>query len=187
MQNKRINNMIRDESKLFLIAYEIDKKHRHTFTVCNMNDETKPCFVKLEPDDAIVCSCADYRFRCYKNNIICKHCIFILKKCMGFEVETLVVGRKISNINQVLDKLNDIQIVKRNTNTTFTRNEKEMDPDDICPICMDNIGNGEETVSCPTCKNYVHKICINAWMRMQKTCVYCRSDVWKLFNNHNIV
>ncbi len=70
MQHKRINNMIRDESKLFLIAYELDKKHRHTFTVCNSDDQTKPCNVKIELNDTIICSCMDYRFRCYKKNII---------------------------------------------------------------------------------------------------------------------
>lgn len=190
MQDTRIKNMLRDENKLFLINYEIDKQKRHAFTVCNANDETKPCIVKVNNIDkrtgmenTIICSCKDYAFRCYKNNIICKHCVFVVNRCLKLDVTNIVNGRQITDLQKFESKLNTIQIVKRlniNTNEEFLKNEKEMDKDDICPICMDDLVT-EDCVSCPTCKNYVHKTCIGVWLRTNKNCIYCRSTIWNKY------
>ena len=52
----------------------------------------------------------------------------------------------------------------------------------MCPICFLDIED-EELVKCPECKNVIHLECMEKWLEMgNKTCVYCRSNVWKNYN-----
>lgn len=181
MQTSRINNMLRDQNKLFLVDYKINTKKNHAFSVRNTEDESKTCIITFDKKSRMAkCNCKDYIFRCGKNNIICKHCIFVINKCLGLSITDNVTGRTINNFDLLEEKIKTVQIVKRANNEAFTKNTKEIDQEDVCPICIDNIVN-EEYISCPDCKNYVHKACALVWMKVNKTCIYCRSEVWKNF------
>lgn len=49
---------------------------------------------------------------------------------------------------------------------------------DECPICYDALLNSTSLDACHTCKNSVHKECLQKWTAHNRTCVYCRST-WK--------
>ena len=62
--------------------------------------------------------------------------------------------------------------------------EKEINADDICIICYDELLDDKKSVckQCPDCKNILHANCIEKWIQMdQKTCVYCRSNIFRKY------
>ena len=54
-----------------------------------------------------------------------------------------------------------------------------------CPICFEELK--ENMKFCPECSNPVHEKCIEKWIATHKTCVYCRSDVWKSYGKEKDV
>ena len=56
--------------------------------------------------------------------------------------------------------------------------QKEIDKDDDCPICLEKLLNDEEIVYCKySCGKSIHKICMNKWINIKgPICVYCRGD-----------
>lgn len=75
----------------------------------------------------------------------------------------------------------------------FQKSTRVLQTTDECPICYDVLleSLGEDSglllnegykiemlLSCPDCKNYVHRKCMEKWLEYNKTCVYCRSDIW---------
>jgi len=68
----------------------------------------------------------------------------------------------------------------------FQKSTKILETSDECPICYDVLLNEEYTIeillSCPDCKNYVHPKCMSKWLEYNKSCVYCRSDIWMKLN-----
>lgn len=57
-------------------------------------------------------------------------------------------------------------------------NEKVAEGD--CPVCFEDLPNGEALHSCATCRNYIHADCLKMWLAVQKTCCYCREE-WVAF------
>lgn len=72
------------------------------------------------------------------------------------------------------------------TSQIFQKSTKVLEMTDECPICYDVLLNEEYTIemllSCPECKNYVHPKCMSKWLEYNKSCVYCRSDIWTKLN-----
>jgi hypothetical protein len=68
----------------------------------------------------------------------------------------------------------------------FTQSTKTLEEEDECPICYDMLLSEEikleSLLSCPTCKNYVHPKCMEKWLEYNKSCVYCRSEIWTKLN-----
>jgi hypothetical protein len=77
--------------------------------------------------------------------------------------------RKFSEIEIDQSKFHDFK--------RFKASEPEM-----CSICHINMTDKEVLVSCPDCKKFLHKDCINKWLIHQQTCPCCRSGSWKDFN-----
>ncbi len=57
--------------------------------------------------------------------------------------------------------------------------EKTKEIDDNCPICMIEFDKNNDLINCPTCKKYLHKECIDSWLKIKKNCPMCRSDVFQ--------
>ena len=51
-----------------------------------------------------------------------------------------------------------------------------------CPICFDIIENNSNRINCPDCKKHIHKECMDIWLSRNKTCVFCRSTMWKYYD-----
>jgi hypothetical protein len=49
------------------------------------------------------------------------------------------------------------------------------DTDDLCPICLDDLNNGDELDYCKSsCQRAIHKECFSMWIRFKpKNCIYC--------------
>lgn len=51
-----------------------------------------------------------------------------------------------------------------------------------CPICLEEMGEGEKVVRCGTCKNPIHEECLLMWKKSKgkrsASCVICRAR-WK--------
>ena len=53
---------------------------------------------------------------------------------------------------------------------------RHIEETDECPVCYDVLLNATPLDSCKTCKNSIHKECLQKWMQFNRTCVYCRSQ-----------
>lgn len=53
---------------------------------------------------------------------------------------------------------------------------------EICGICHENMTNVKLMVGCPDCKKCLHKCCMDTWTKQHRTCPYCRSDIWSIYN-----
>jgi hypothetical protein len=54
-----------------------------------------------------------------------------------------------------------------------------------CPVCYNTLNEENETRKCPECENAVHKDCLDKWLNVNKTCVFCRSDIFKELKHTN--
>lgn len=100
--------------------------------------------------------------------------IFLTKKQFGNDVMNEDLKQK------YLDKIHNP------TGTLFTQSTKVLEMTDECPICYDTLLSEEikleMLLSCPSCKNYVHPKCMEKWLEYNKSCVYCRSEIWSKLN-----
>lgn len=146
--------------------------------------------VCLNSDRTLTCNCKDFTFRCRANNIVCKHIVFIVCKVgdiydpVYFETKKLREG-DFHVLVSTLSSRNcweNSEWALKSVNGKFKKSKKELNKDDSCPICYDELGNELALLNCPDCNNYVHEECVRVWMQYKKRCVYCRKE-WSDFNN----
>ena len=53
---------------------------------------------------------------------------------------------------------------------------RHIEETDECPVCYDVLLNATPLDACKTCKNSIHKECLQKWIQFNRTCVYCRSQ-----------
>lgn len=140
-----------------------------------------------KPQANFTCNCKDFVYRAKSRDIVCKHITFFICKVLGIYDHTFFETKKLSHDYQkrmarVISGSsiwynNEISI--KHLNSEFNKNAiRKLNTDDSCPICCDAFG-GNETISCPSCHQYVHKSCIDVWIETSNTCVYCRSEIFK--------
>ena len=130
--------------------------------------------------DNPACTCPDYTTRYNR----CKHIYFVLirvMKCKNEDKETYTRTELINMFNNIPEividpayqKLYD-QMKKQDGGEEIIVAQKATD--DLCPVCLDDLENGEEVDFCKySCGKPVHKICYDMWVRKkEKTCIYCR-------------
>jgi hypothetical protein len=86
---------------------------------------------------------------------------------------------------ELLEKFQNME--KNNFKSEKSEAFKVKKKDEMCPICFVDFSDeeNEELIGCPDCKNTLHKECMEKWLSIgNTTCVYCRSDVWKDYNNN---
>ena len=125
------------------------------------------------------CTCPDYLTRSSR----CKHIFFVLVRIM----KVIDPDKKIytdNDLNVMFNNIPDItnllcvdnitkDIYSRSKNTCVTIHE-----DDICPICLDDIQNGEDYEFCTArCGKCVHKLCFTMWCKINPpNCLICKSQ-----------
>lgn len=123
------------------------------------------------------CTCPDYLIR--KTN--CKHLYFVLDRVLG--VTDIGIDKNIMADEKIKIKYRKLEQQK-------IKNKKIDDDklDDICPLCLDELENGEELDWCKAmCGKYVHKSCFVICSRAyQAKCPYCRHP-WYENNVHNYI
>lgn len=136
------------------------------------------------------CSCPDHKFNSAKKNTVCKHITFIV--CQVAKVMTrhffetkYLTQQQTEDLIKKVSKDSDIwkdkclcREVKTLSLQSFKESKREIDDEDVCPICYDTLGR-DDLLSCPRCSNYVHNECMMVWMEKQKRCVYCADTLWE--------
>jgi len=146
------------------------------------------------------CTCPDFG-----NGNICKHILFIYLKVLKVEKNSYLIYQKallttelqdifyqapkdpkgVYASKQVRDKYNEImgRDVENTKPEESQIKQKVPGPDDLCPICYENMTTEEALVYCKTgCGNSLHQDCFSQWDGVQQkknlptTCVYCRSE-----------
>lgn len=135
------------------------------------------------------CTCPDYVGRKRR----CKHIYFILIRVMGVSEdktdnenylsgELVQMFKKIPKVTHHLiadDKYR--QIYEKNKDKITPQKMKEKDQketDDLCPICLDDLENGEDLDFCKfSCGKSIHKECFTMLAKSKgHTCPFCRQS-----------
>ncbi len=146
---------------------------------------------------SVCCSCPDYKTR----GGICKHIYFIIGRiaeCSGIidllerEIQNnerescLTKDEYVTVSNALISKLSS----RLNSVETTDSKEDKCDlpdlSDEICVICFEELSN-DKVVQCITegqhCKNYYHKVCLDAWLYKSSSCPLCRR-LWVINGNN---
>jgi hypothetical protein len=131
------------------------------------------------------CSCPDYVTR-HKR---CKHIYFVLTRIMRIKEDQEDIAHytdedlqdMFDNIPQIVDNLKvdttKLTKFKNLKNGTFEHLMKTITPDDVCPICLDDMYCcEEELIHCKySCGNALHKECFDMYNKKQHTvkCLFC--------------
>lgn len=150
--------------------------------------EVKLFRANQEEKGSFSCSCADFKFKCMKNQIVCKHIIYLVSKVAGIYDTSFYETRTLSEAHRqkFMEKIQvtpaicerEKEILKGGNAVPFNKAWKELDATEMCPICFDEMGTEMPWLSCPMCTNYMHKECMEVWLNKSKTCVLCRNSCW---------
>jgi len=151
----------------------ITEKTQKTFEVMGTSGSTYNVKITNRPE----CSCLDYKNRRRR----CKHIYFVLMRIMGLPeiasdepyFSNLQLETMYKNMSEVIDKLRDKKVIGNNTGIV-----EQKPTDDLCPICLDNLENGEPLDYCQYgCGKSVHVECFSMWvMRKKSVCVFCSKE-----------
>jgi hypothetical protein len=127
------------------------------------------------------CTCPDFKQRGQR----CKHIFFVLARIMKVDnnetaeysdMDLINMFAKIPKATQYLiepDKKIKYDSLKNKTNIQV----KPKDLDDVCPICLDDLTDGNELDMCKySCGKHIHKKCYEMMNKSttEKICVFCR-------------
>lgn len=141
--------------------------------------------IKSKPE----CSCPDFVTRHNR----CKHIYFTLIRIMKVSPENEdKYSFSSSDLDTMFESIPDITnnlMISTNFKTKYDKlkdklgaNEKKeatkKDTDDVCPICLDDLENGENLEYCKYhCGKPVHETCFKMWTKYHTPiCVYCRGS-----------
>ena len=145
----------------------------------------------------IFCDCPDAKGWCKKNNVICKHCCFILIKVLKLNdyeqyFKSLILSD--NELEYIKTSFNNLDLKNNNSfiNGNYIKRFREIDLDNSsivlkdnyeknCVICYDeleDITNLTKNKQCNCCYKIIHKNCLQKWIDMgKKTCPYCRNYI----------
>ena len=177
--------MNRDKEKYALISFTETPKET-LFTLINIKDG-KNIKIKIKGRKEVNCSCFDWKIRCKKNEIICKHICYILTQILKLDLKE-AAKNKIASYNRLKEGFKNIRINYTDNPMDFTvKEDRELTADDLCPICYVDFMTDEKCniVNCMKCRGVVHKDCMVCWLNnaINKTCVYCRDGGIKFLLN----
>jgi hypothetical protein len=177
------------EQKIFLIlTHEYDedileRKYEVMGTTCN----AYTVIINSEP----TCTCPDFTQRNHR----CKHIYFVLTKIMKVAVNQEDILKY--SVNNLLDMFTNIPIITENLKIDPIRLKKyknlkkngngevvarNIDEDDICPICMGDMYDcSEELTFCKySCGTSIHKQCFDIYcnnkVKNSIVCLYCHKN-----------
>ena len=178
-QAKRVSNMNRDKEKYALVNFENSDVLCH-FKLVNVKDG-KHLDIKIKSKKEVSCSCMDWKMRCKKNNLICKHIIYIQSIVLKVD-HSVCMANKVSDWSKLEQGFKNIKI-NYNNNAAVpddfkVREDREITAEDLCAICLTDFMSEpkENILCCVKCNGMVHSDCMVCWKRnaVSKGCVYCR-------------
>jgi hypothetical protein len=172
---------------MYLEDYQANNDCLQIHMLGSKNNNKREKYTVTIKNNKCSCTCKDFQYRARRLNIVCKHITFIVCKvahildCNFFETKELS-KQQFNKIQHILNNnaiWKNRQVSVKDLNKEFLNNTKNYDPKDTCPICYELLNKESELLSCPQCKNYIHKECMDIWLETKNTCVYCRSYDWK--------
>jgi hypothetical protein len=142
----------------------------------------------VEIKDKPSCTCPDYMTRSNR----CKHIYFVLIRIMKVSDEDKCdfTKKDLSTMFKQIPKITDNLVVDNLIKSKYDNKKinsesltKQKSTDDLCPICLDDLENGDKLDYCKySCGKSVHLICFGMWKKSKgDTCVFCRQN----WNNDN--
>lgn len=184
--------------KLYLVErLESKSNYEKTYVVMGSTGNIYQVDIKDTP----TCSCPDYQTRFNR----CKHIYFVLIRIM--RVKNSQVDKEsyskseLKKMFQNIPKIIENVFVNHNIKKTYENKYKDKilnsgkgadsleieqkSTDDLCPICLDDLENGEELDYCKySCGKSIHKDCFSMWAKTKPNeCVFCRQSWTKLLND----
>jgi hypothetical protein len=170
--------------ELYIIeAIANSDEYTRQFAVMGSTGNVYTVSIKSSP----TCTCPDYILR--KNR--CKHIFFILIRAMKVTNEDKKkyskddLKKMFKNIPKIASNLiadEEINELYKSAKTGTTKEDVKVEmkgADDICPICLDDLTNGEIDYCKYSCGKCVHKKCFEMYARKNTAiCVFCRAE-WK--------
>ena len=177
-QTKRVGNMFRDMEKYALVDFS-NEPNIVKFRIINIRDEKK-VDIQVKDKSSINCSCMDWRIRGRKNNINCKHILYVVSQILGLEY-AMSAGNLIHDFAKFEGAFGRIKIrFGENFNISDAlkvAEDREISNEEVCPICFTDFASDakENLVNCVRCKGIVHRDCMICWLKnaVNKTCVFC--------------
>lgn len=177
--------------KIFLVSCHNNKEYERCYDVMGTTGNVYTVKIKNVPE----CTCPDHQTR----NSRCKHIYFVLLRIM----KLADAGENNYSNEELLEMFQNIPVITNNLMATVNAQIKYKDLkendikknitinqqplDDSCPICLDDLTNGEEIDYCKfSCGKNVHTLCFQMWCRKQPnlSCIYCRSS-WNIQKSSN--
>jgi hypothetical protein len=175
---------------IFLIETIIDDSNDNTerkYVVMGSTGNVYNVIIKDVPE----CTCPDYMTRGKR----CKHIYFILIRVMKSTNEDQEEYSKdelhemFNNIPQVMNNL----IVDNKTKTTYEKLKQsnklskskpetttidQKNTDDLCPVCLDDLDNGDDLDYCKfSCGKPIHIVCYGMWTKKHPmNCIFCKKS-----------
>jgi len=176
--------------KIFLIeTKEITDEKMREYVVIGSSYNVYNIVIKNIP----TCTCPDYMTRKKR----CKHIYFVMLRIMKIidcdkkqygDEELINMFKNIPEITNLLCVNNEVKdmYLKSKKSEKSEKSEITIKTDDICPICLDDIQNGEDYEHCKSqCGKCVHVSCFKMWcVKNPSVCLMCRSP-WNENNNNN--
>ncbi len=152
---------------------------------------------QVDIKDTPACSCPDYQTRFNR----CKHIYFVLIRIMRVKsskvdqesytkselkkmfqsipkiIENVFINHNIKKVydSKYKDKILNKDVVDKGADD---QEIEQKSTDDLCPICLDDLENGEELDYCKySCGKPIHKDCFLMWVKKKSNeCVFCRQS-----------
>lgn len=125
-----------------------------------------------------VCTCPDYTTRANR----CKHIFFVLVRIMKvYDPDKMrYTSNDLKNMFNNIPEITNILCVDNDIKDKYIQsknNKITIKNDDLCPICLDDIQNGEEFEYCQAqCGKCVHKLCFTMWCKKNPAnCLVCKT------------
>ena len=165
--------------KLYLIeAKQVVKEYVRDYIIMGSTGNVYTVSIKEIP----TCTCP-YNKQRYTR---CKHIFFVLIRIMGVNEELCEVKKYseeqldelFGNIPETVGLFSADQKIKDKYKNTADKKKTEKKTDDVCPICLDELNNGEDVDYCKyACGKSVHTTCFTMWCKKNNAkCVFCRHD-----------
>jgi hypothetical protein len=175
--------------RMFLIDSKINSEVERSYKVLGSTGNVYDVDIGLIPK----CSCPDF----LKGNL-CKHVVFVLCRVLHQEPKSALIYQNAlltSELREIF-ALSDSKGVLFNVQASISVKkaaaaasgdaveeveesaQPDRKPQGDCSICFEDMtGATEKTISCMTCKNFLHSVCLETWLRSaaMKSCPYCRS------------
>lgn len=191
-----------DPLYLLDISYNVDALEM-AWSICG---STRNVYAVSLKHERMWCNCPDMKSHCSMQGVVCKHIVFALWKVGKYREWSYFTTKRVDPtayeflLNSILERdalfsdrtIVDVDLVGRFSRLGFGSDQgsatgpsivddvlcRPIIETDECPICYDPLLNSTSLDACHTCKNSIHKECLQKWTAHNRTCVYCRST-WK--------